>query len=166
MGTETGLDPDPPNIMQCAWNACQTCATISVYRRLRARHTCFTCIIHALSALLTVFHCGSGLWWYESVCRVEHSIVNSFSKFATYIVSNNLGLASKLNRRFRPVSIVFDNGNRPEPDGTASQLLFEFEAAPYITQILELWNSVCLYIEGYSKSKLTVSKSKLTLNHS
>ena len=48
-----------------------------------------------------------------------------------------LGTASKPNRRltvgsarFRPVSIVLNNDNRPEPDGTPGQPAVGFEVAP------------------------------------
>ena len=50
-----------------------------------------------------------------------------------------LGTASKPNRRltggsvrFRPVSIVLNNDNRPEPDGTARQPAVEFWSRPLV----------------------------------
>ena len=50
---------------------------------------------------------------------------------------NNLGTTSKPNRRltggsvrFRPVPIVLNNGNRPEPDGIAGQLAVGFWSRP------------------------------------
>ena len=51
-----------------------------------------------------------------------------------------LGAASKPNRRltggsvrFRPVSIVLNNDNRPEPDGTAGQPAVGFWSRPLVT---------------------------------
>ena len=52
-----------------------------------------------------------------------------------------LGVASKPNRRltggsvrFRLVSIVLNNDNRPEPDGTAGQPAVGFWSRPLTTQ--------------------------------
>ena len=56
-----------------------------------------------------------------------------------------LGAASKPNSRltggsfrFRPVSIVLNNDNRPEPDGTVGQPAVGFWSRPLINIILRL----------------------------
>ena len=63
------------------------------------------------------------------------------SRYRAYNVcfTNSLGTASKPNRRltggsgrFRPVSIVRNNDNRPEPDGTAGQPAVGFWSLPLL----------------------------------
>ena len=53
------------------------------------------------------------------------------------LISCNSGTTSKLNPwltvgsvRLRPVFIILNNGNRPEPDGTSGQPALGFEVAP------------------------------------
>ena len=66
-----------------------------------------------LYLILLVYLCKAprGLFWYFCAIQAPHII----------IIRGGFKTQLPVDRRFRPISIVLNNDNRPEPDGTAGQ---------------------------------------------
>ena len=55
--------------------------------------------------------------------HVEHYLIMPFhTNLLMLCLICNIGMTSKTNQRFFPASIVVNNDNCPEPDGTAGHL--------------------------------------------